>query len=292
MPGPGVPGAMKLGLAAAALLLCACRVPVYDPLDELSFRVFPDARAAVGAILGEVRAPRVYAVGEYHPTRATAGARSPLAHFTDEIIGLLEPRAQHLVVESWFDGCRGDGGERVAAQVAAAIHRPASTGAELQRLAAAAVQRRLVTHTLPMTCIEQSAMLDPRGKVDFLRLLETITYKLEETARRLVDEGRDVIIYGGALHNDLYPRHPFEELSYARGLARELGDGVLELDLVVPEVVAPLASVRTEAWFPLLGLASPDRVVVWERGPESYVVMLPAQREGASVAQRPAPARR
>ena len=96
-----------------------------------------------------------------------------------------------------------------------------------------------------------------------------------------------MIVYGGALHNDLYPRWPLEELSYARDLARDLGGGVLELDLVVPEIVAPMAMVRGEPWFPLLGLASPDRVVVWERGPDSYVVMLPAQSEDVGRVARP-----
>ena len=37
--------------------------------------------------------------------------------------------------------------------------------------------------------------------------------------------------------------------------------------------------VRDEPWFPLLGRASPDRVIVWNRGPGSYVVILPAQSD-------------
>jgi hypothetical protein len=281
---------MRTGLAAAAALpLCACRLHLYDPLDEIEYRVYPDTGSAVRAILAEAAAPRVYAMGEYHPTQNAAVRRSPLARFTDEIIELLVPHARHLVIESWLDdSCGGDGAETVGAQVASAIGRPASTESDLAYLVDAGRKHRLVPHTLPMTCIEQSAMLDPHGSVDFVRLLETITDKLGETARRIVDEGRPVIVYGGALHNDLYPAYAFDELTYAQDLSRELGGGVLEIDLVVPEIVAPLAMVRRETWFPLLGLASPGRAVVWERGPDSYVVMLPAQTEGVGRFARPA----
>ena len=95
-----------------------------------------------------------------------------------------------------------------------------------------------------------------------------------------------IAVYGGALHNDLYPRWPLDELSYAKPLAGELGGSVLEIDLVVPEVVADMALVRDEPWFPLLGLASPSRVVVWQRGPSSYVVILPAQSDAVAKLAR------
>jgi hypothetical protein len=118
------------------------------------------------------------------------------------------------------------------------------------------------------------------GHINFLLLLELITDKLATTTRALIaaDPDHAVIVYGGALHNDLYPRWPLEELSYARPLAQD-GVRVLEIDLVVPEVVAHMPMVRDEPWFPLLGRASPDRVIVWDRGPGSYVVILPAQDE-------------
>ena len=40
--------------------------------------------------------------------------------------------------------------------------------------------------------------------------------------------------------------------------------------------------IRTEPWFPLLGRAAPGRVLVWQRGPGSYVVILPVQSEEVS----------
>jgi hypothetical protein len=180
------------------------------------------------------------------------------------------------VIETWIDdGCAAT--SAVSREVAAVTGRPAGAGVQIEALRMKSAQARLQTHGLGMTCIEHGALLDAMGRVDFLRLLELVTEKLGKTARELVDSERAVIVYGGALHNDLYPAWPLESLSYAHQLSEDLGGGVIELDLVVPEVVAPMPMVRREGWFPLLGLATPDHVIVWERGPESYVVILPSQ---------------
>jgi hypothetical protein len=189
---------------------------------------------------------------------------------------LLVPRSRHLVVETWLDDDCDAAGRQVRKEVQDATGRPPSTGTDIEALVMKSRKKKLETHGLPMTCIEHGSLLDPTGRVDFLRLLELITEKLGTTARSLVSD-RAVIVYGGALHNDLYPRWPLADLSYAKGLQKDLGGGVIELDLVVPEVVAPMPMVRLEDWFPLIGRSAPDRVIVWQRGPESYVLILPAK---------------
>ena len=265
--------------------LCACTI--YDPVDEIPHREFPGTQQAIAAILADVPHSNVYAIGEYHPTRGAVARTSPLARFTGEIIELLEPRAQHLIVEAWLDDkCRTKQHEEITMQVYRVTQRAQSQAAELKRLIATSRARNIETHGLPMTCIEHASVLDGRGHVDFLRLLLLVTEKLGDSTRATLAQGRDVIVYGGALHNDLYPIWPLADLSYAKPLADELGARVLEIDLVVPEIVAPMAMVRREPWFPLLGRAAPDRVVVWARGPNSYVVILPAQdHEVAKVAK-------
>lgn len=254
---------------------------MFDPVAEVPHRhrEFPDTRSAVAQILAENPQPRVYAIGEYHPTRNAIASTSPLARFTQEIVAMLEPFAAHLVVEAWLDAsCWAS--SATPGKVAAALQRPRGTTMDVLRLVRRSRQLRMQTHTLPMTCIEFDAVVDASGRVDFLLLLQLVTGKLAETTRALLGEpDRSVIVYGGALHNDLYPRWPLDELSYAKSLSAELGGKVLEIDLVVPEVVAPMAMIRAEPWFPLLGRASPARVLVWQRGPGSYVVILPAQSE-------------
>lgn len=273
---------MQLGRAGrcalAVVVACACAsgCRVYDPVDDIRYREFPDTRAAVGAILAEAGDTRVYAVGEYHPSRTSVARRSPIARFTTEILDLIDPAARDLVLEAWLDqGCAGT--RDVTSEVTRRLGRSPSSTAELEALILRSARRRLQLHGLPVTCIEHEALRDGTGRVDFLRLLQLVTEKLGTTTRQLVRDDRAVIVYGGALHNDLYPRWPLEDLSYAYPLARELGGGVVELDLVVPEVVAPMPLIRHEDWFPLLGRATPERVLVWQRGPRSYVVILPAQ---------------
>jgi len=272
--GPGVHRTVPTRLLALAVL-CACTV--YDPCDELRHRTFPDAASAIRAILAEAGGAKVYAIGEYHPSRRHTAVRTPLEHFSTEILDVLVPHASHLVVETWIDAGCSASSRTVEAQVRSTLGRPPGTTAELEALVLRSARNRLRTHGLAMTCIEHGALLDGRGRVDFVRLLVMVTEKLATTTRRLIETERAVIVYGGAVHNDLYPRWPLAELSYAYAISRELGGGVLEIDLVVPEIVAPLPLIRHEDWFPLLGRAAPDRVLVWRRGPASYVVILPSR---------------
>jgi hypothetical protein len=271
--------------ALLLVLLMACGGAPYDPIAEVphSHREMADTATAISTILAENPTPRVYAIGEYHQSRNAIAKTSPLARFTREIITLLEPHAKQLVLESWLDqAC--DSSRQLAHDVSQQTGRPATTQMEMLRLVDRGHHDGLKMHTLPMTCIEQDSVLGAHTEIDFLLLLEIITDKLLVTTKALVDADPDhaVIVYGGALHNDLFPRWPMEELSYAKPLSKALHGGVLEIDLVVPEVVADMSLVRDEPWFPLLGRASPDRVMVWKRGPMSYVVILPAQSDAVA----------
>jgi hypothetical protein len=267
---------VRAGLALCCLAACN----YFDPIAEVprGHREVGTTEEAISLILAENPEPRVYAIGEYHETRNAIAAKSPLARFTQDIIKFLEPHAQHLVVEAWLDAsCWSPA--NVRAQVQQTLQRPGTTSMEVMHLVRRSQAHHLTAHTLPMTCIEYDAVIDASGHVDFLLLLQLVTGKLTEVTRGLLAEGNGVIVYGGALHNDLYPRWPLEELSYAKPMAAQLGGKVLEIDLVVPEVVAGMAMIRSEPWFPLLARASPKRVLVWQRGPASYVVILPAQSE-------------
>src|SRR5579859_1446134 len=195
-------------MRALLVVLAACGA--YDPIAEVPHgsRELPDTKAAIEAILAENPTPRVYAIGEYHQTRNAIAKTSPLARFTHEIIDLLEPSARHLVVESWADSACW-----AKPDLDAITQRPGTTQMEILRLVRRSQQIHMDAHGLPMTCIEHSAL---RGD-NVLLLLETITDKLHETIDGLLAEDPDhaVIVYGGALHNDLYPRWPLDELSYA-----------------------------------------------------------------------------
>ena len=58
---------MRLGLAL--VVLCSC-ITEYDPVDEMRYSQFSDTATAVTAILDDAGPAKVYAIGEYHPTRS------------------------------------------------------------------------------------------------------------------------------------------------------------------------------------------------------------------------------
>jgi hypothetical protein len=256
----------KLALVALVVVAAACSPGDYDPLDGIEYRRFEDTPSALHAILDEqVAAPRVYAIGEYHQTEAIRG-QPTMMRFATEILPLLP--AQHLVIETWSDpSCAA--ADPVQVQIQAVTQRPTTNGIDLVGMLA----RNHRTYGLPMTCIEHSSMLDAKGRVDFVRLLALVSDKLYEAARELLGDGGDVIVYGGALHNDLYPPWPLDDLAYGHTLARDTS--VLEIDVVHPEVVAPIKSLWPEDWFPLVAEAT-DEAIVWERGAGSYVLILAA----------------
>ncbi|HEY4055438.1 MAG TPA: hypothetical protein VGM39_02480 [Kofleriaceae bacterium] len=267
---------MRLALALAVVFSVGCHAVHYDPVDEIEFQAFPDERSALAAVLMEAGPAKVYAVGEYHPTSRTANVKSPLAHFAS-MVDVIAPRAHHIVLESWLDdGCSA--AKQVDAQIAATIDRPTTGAKTMDAFIMKGEKQKLVAHGLTVTCLEQSTILDQRGRVDFLALLQLITEKLGDEAASLASsDDRAVIVYGGALHNDLYPRWQLDSLSYAVDLDKKLGGGVVEIDLVVPEIIAPMSMVRAEGWFPLIGRSAPDVAMVWKRGPHSFVIILPAQ---------------
>jgi hypothetical protein len=92
---------MRARVLAVACLVAACHT--FDPIREVPHhhREVTTTAAAIAMILAENPPPQVFAIGEYHQTRNAIAATSPLARFTREIIGMLEPYADHLIVEAW-----------------------------------------------------------------------------------------------------------------------------------------------------------------------------------------------
>ena len=256
-----------------ALTLGAFRT--YDPIAETPHRTVPNVPDAIRLILAENSNVRVFAVGEYHPTKRSmaAAATMPAALFRKDVLPVLDLVANHLLLESWIDdGSWSAPVSALAHQVTLAMDRPGNAALLPGRAPALS---SMTLHLLQLTPIEQDALLDPRGRVDFFRLLTTITTKLNDTAQQLVARHASdkLVIYGGALHNDLYPRWPLDVYSYAQPLHAALGGGVVEIDIVVPEIAANNPATAHLPWLPLLAAAGPDRVLVYQPGPHSYVII-------------------
>jgi len=250
--------------------------PALDPSLPRHW-VEPSARAGLARMLEQVK-PRVLGVGEVHLVAGGPQVRSALARFTDDMLAGLDGRATDLVVETWVSGnsC-GVVEKQVTADVKATTERPPETETEITRLLRRAGELHMRPHVLTMRCNHYQQVRAKSGEVDYDKLLRLIGDELHRNVRAALEgrEGASVIVYGGSLHNDRQPNEGVAAYSYGRKLAAELGDGYVELDLYVPELVADDQLLRAEPWYPLLErFSGPDKVVLIERSPGSYILVL------------------
>ena len=249
------------------------------PLDPSLPRhwVEPSAPAALARMLEQVK-PRVLGVGEVHLVAGGPQVRSALARFTDDMLAGLDGRATDLVVETWVaSGSCGEAEKQVTADVKATTERPPETETEITRLLRRAGELHLRPHVMRMRCNHYDQIRARSGEVDYDKLLRLIGDELHRNVRAALEarEGSSVIVYGGSLHNDRQPNEGVAAYSYGRKLAAELGDAYVELDLYVPELVAGDELLRAEPWYPLLErFSGPDKVVLIERSPGSYILVL------------------
>lgn len=153
-----------------ALTLGAFRT--YDPIAETPHRTVPNVPDAIRLILAENSNVRVFAVGEYHPTKRSmaAAATMPAALFRKDVLPVLDLVANHLLLESWIDdGSWSAPVSALAHQVTLAMDRPGNAALLPGRAPALS---SMTLHLLQLTPIEQDALLDPRGRVDFFPIVD------------------------------------------------------------------------------------------------------------------------
>ena len=135
-----------------------------------------------------------------------------------------------------------------------------------------------------VACAESAASARARGegrRVDYDRLLKLTERHLETAIRQAVLLPRPsarplVLVYGGALHNDLYPARALAPYAFGPAIFALLHGDYREVDLYVPEFVERLAAMRAEPWFaPWQARARPTETVVIPRSARSTIVVFP-----------------
>ena len=236
------------------------------------------APAAVVTLLGEPGG--VIAFGELHQTQATAKVRSAIARFTDDILPVVAPHASHLIVETWITtGKCGDSETRVTEDVARTTERPAETESEIMRLLKKAKALGVAPHVLDIACDEYKKLTGADGGVDYDRLLTVTNQHLGRAIQQGLlltrAPGRPlVVVYGGALHNDLYPAAALAKYTFGRAIHAITRGMYREIDLYVPEMVDATPALKAEPWYDAwrrAGAGTSD--VLIERGPRSTVVV-------------------
>jgi hypothetical protein len=270
--------ALAVSLAAAAAVLA--RVPPPPPVVAPAVRAYPSSADAVRALLAD--AGGVVAFGEIHQDTATAGTRSSLARFRDEILPVLAPRAAHLIVETWVArGACGKAETRVTEDVQTTTERPPETENEIVGLLRRAKEAGVAPHILEVTCDEYAVLAGEGGHVDYEKLLAITTRHLEAAVRQAAllprpPERPLVLVYGGALHNDLYPQPALAAYTFAPAAYALMRGAYREIDLYVPEFAERVPSARKEPWYRVWRRAAkPGAVSVIPRSSHSAVVVFP-----------------
>jgi hypothetical protein len=217
-----------------------------------------EARAPAAAVAGLLdlagHPGGVVAFGELHQTRATAKVRSALSRFTDELLPVVAPHAAHLIVETWVTAGRcGESEARVTEQVERTTERPPETENEIVRLLRRAKELGVAPHVLEIGC-DEYRVLAGGARLDFEKLLTITNAHLERAIRQALALPRPggrplVVVYGGALHNDLYPDPSLARFSFGRGIYALTRGAYTEVDLYVPALIDALPSLRTEPWY-------------------------------------------
>jgi len=263
--------------ALLVLLLAAKPAP---QVPELRAHPIPSVSEALATLLA--RGPRVVAFGEIHQTTASLRVPSSLKHFTEELLAVVAPRASDLVVETWVtEGKCGKTEKAVLAEVKKTTERPVQTEDEVVTLIKRAKAAGVKPHILSVSCKEYENIYQGKGGVDYDALLRMTSEKLEAGVREVLgkpgrDDQRAVVVYGGALHNDLVPAEGLSTYTFGESVSKTVGGKYLEVDLYVPEYVEKQKSLQAEPWYRAYKKAArPGQAVMIERRLDSYVFVFP-----------------
>jgi hypothetical protein len=271
-------------LAAVLASLLFPRAPATEALAVSSPATLGEAIAAVLAPVPPAKqssAPLVLGVGELHQTANTSGIASSLARFTQKVWPLLASRVSDLIVETWVtDGACGKAETATIGDVARTTERPAATEDEIVTLLTRAKASGARPHILKVSCAEYRLLAPGGAPVDFERMLALIERKLEAkvtevlSSRAATDAAKLVVVYGGALHNDLHPDPALAPFSYGVRAFHTTAGRYRELDLYVPAYLERNPAMRGEPWFLLWErAAAPGRPVLIRRSPDSFIVV-------------------
>ena len=291
---------LAVGMTCATAASFAARpapapaVPAQEPPAVTHFA------SAAQALLQVLATPaQVVAFGEYHQTTATTKIPSSLLRFTDELLPLVARQATDLVVETWVaDGGCGKQETKVVDEVQTTTERPPETENEIVTLLKRAQAAGIAPHILTMSCKDYRRVTGKDGETDFAKMLTLTRDRLQSEVSRWLaaprpavsERARKVVVYGGALHNDLYPAPGDRPFAFGRSLFAKAEGQYLEVDLYVPEYVEHDKEISHEPWFDKwrkAAAAHPGQPALVARGPTSYIVIFPMTMSSGAAATAP-----
>jgi hypothetical protein len=283
-------------IALVATLSQACRrTPHEDPpappaaastdarsCGALACRLYDAPGDAFRAVLEQ--RPLVLAVGEAHAQKATPGVASSAKRFTTDMLPALEGKASDLILELMVPptGCEQE--KKAANKEIGKVTAPqAETNQnEYVTMGDAAKKLGIDPHLIHPTCDDIKAITalgtDPTDAT--LRLIARL---LRETTKKALSRNeragveKIVVLYGGAMHNDVSPSEATSDYGYGLDLVAYTKGRYVELDVFVPELVQDHGLWPKFVWYPHFERAAhPDKTTMFAPLPSSFTILLPA----------------
>jgi len=288
---PSAQAAPSTAAAPSAPAVSTSGKPVGRPCGELGCLAFATPQAAFAKALSA--SPRVIALGEAHAQKDAPRVKSTTRRFAEELLPGLEGRVTDLVIELLTtNGSCGAAVERNVAERQKPVTEPQSASNQNQYITLGAVAKKLgiAPHTLVPECEELRAVTQA-GEGDIDRMLVLIADATVRETEKLFASGdpkRAIVLYGGALHNDLAPRAGRERWSYGPRLSQRAAGRYVEIDLVVPEFVRPTPSWQGLPWYAAFEALPPGaETILYEPSPSSYVLIFPRSARAEPAAKAP-----
>ncbi len=229
--------------------------------------------------------PRILAIGEMHAARGNAEL-STEKRFERELLPHLQG-ARAIVIELWTPtgrcGAKEQAVQKVNKEITAA-QAPTNTN-EFLELGAAAKRIGIMPNSLVPTCAELGSVSDS-GTNDVDAMLQAVGRVSERTARALLDANPNgnIVMYGGALHNDVAPARGREAWSFAPALLSASRGSYTELDLVIPEAIKDSDAWRSQPFYALYDKETMgSKTMLFHTGPRSWTLVFPRSAEPAPL---------
>ena len=274
-PPMGNPNAAEVAAGRAAT------GPAEPKCTALDCRLFDSAGAAFSFVLESK--PLVLAMGEAHALKGTEHVESSTARFTNQLLPLVAATASDIIIELMEPDRRClKTTERVRKEQQQVTQSQATTNQnEFVTLGTRAKALGITPHILYPTCAQYDHIVTA-GDDSIFVMLETIASLTEQKARALLERNheagveRTVLLYGGAVHNDLAPRPGRESWSYGPGLNEVTGGRYVEVDLIVREFIKDTEVWQSQAWYPHFDKTSyQQQAVLFQPSPRSFVLIFP-----------------
>lgn len=224
--------------------------PQETPCAQLRCTSYPTAAAALLAAVPQDVS--VVGFGEAH-TPSDYSGRTTARRFAEDLLPALAPRSRRLLVELLAppSGCEKPRQEVQAESDVITEGQAEQNQDDYLALGHAARKLGVVPDILRPTCDEMRAIA--ASEVRVLAIMETIAHLSVNTTERWLTEPQAerplVLLYGGALHNDVAPREHLESWSYGARLSARTEGRYVEVDLVVPELMQDTESWQKFLWY-------------------------------------------